>query len=103
MAAVMNQEERFVKDKLAQFDYELDTGWTDKATQFLLHKLMQMCENPDPLVSLRGIEHLGKTAYCSLFTSRVQVNFSSESDAELRQRLESILAKTTIDITSLQD
>ena len=87
-----NSPEVHISKTLNKFDYSID-DLVPQATQFLIYKLFCMCESVDPMTSLKGIELLGKTAYCGLFRDKVEVSYSHKSSEELQQELHLLAVK----------
>jgi hypothetical protein len=97
--APISAEESYMLNTFKKYDYTLDVQtFVPQATQFLLYRLTKLVEDENPMVSLKAIEAMGRTHAVGLFSSRVEVSFSDETDAQLRARLEQILAKNAINI-----
>jgi hypothetical protein len=84
--------EKHISNTLNRFNYSID-DLVPQATQFLIYKLFCMCESADPMTSLKGIELMGKTAYCGLFKDKVEVSYSHKSSEELQQELHLLAVK----------
>jgi hypothetical protein len=87
-----NSPEHHISSTLAKFNYSID-DLVPQATQFLIYKLFVMCESDDAMTSLKGIELMGKTAYCGLFKDKVEVSYSHKSSEELQQELHLLAVK----------
>lgn len=84
--------EKHISNTLKKFNYSID-DLVPAATQFLIYKLFCMCESADPMTSLKGIELMGKTAYCGLFRDKVEVSYSHKTSEELQQELHLLAVK----------
>ena len=91
-APATSEPEKHISNTLNKFDYSIE-DLVPQATQFLIYKLFCMCENDDAMTSLKGIELMGKTAYCGLFRDKVEVSYSHKSSEELQQELHLLAVK----------
>jgi hypothetical protein len=91
-APATDSPEKHINSVLAGFNYSID-DLVPQATQFLIYKLFCMCESADPMTSLKGLELMGKTAYCGLFRDKIEVSYSHKSSEELQQELQALTTK----------
>lgn len=91
-APATSEPEAHISNTLNKFNYCID-DLVPQATQFLLYKIFCMCESADPMTSLKGLELMGKTAYCGLFRDKVEVSYSHKSSEELEQELQALTTK----------
>ena len=91
-APATGSPKKHINTVLAGFNYSID-DLVPQATQFLLYKLFCMCESADPLTSLKGLELMGKTAYCGLFRDKFEVSYANKSTEELQQELQSLAVR----------
>lgn len=81
---------------LAKHDYQL-LDPKAKMRNYVMFKFFELAEDPDPKVSMRALENLGKTSEIGLFNDKIEVNINQrpteELEGELSRLVGSILSR----------
>lgn len=75
---------------LAKHDYKL-LDPAVKMRNYVMFKLFELAEDPDPKVSMRALENLGKTNEINLFNDKIEVNINQRPTEELESELQRLV------------
>lgn len=81
---------RVLDKMLAKHDYVLEEP-TNKMRNYVMYRLFEHAEDPDPKVSLKALEYLAKSSDVGLFTEKVEININQKSTVELETDLTTLI------------
>ena len=98
--APVSIEQRYVERMLSGYDYSVE-DLKVRATNYLVYKLLRLTESDDAKVSLNAIQQLGMSSVCDLFKPRVEISFDTDTNEQLRDKLNNILMRHAIELTDI--